>query len=42
MNAAALVLTDLQVDFDVPGGRVSAVDRVTLSVRPGEVVGLVG
>lgn len=42
MNAAALVLTDLQVDFDVPDGRVSAVDRVTLSVRPGEVVGLVG
>ena len=39
---AALALSDLQVQFAVGDGLVSAVDGVSLRVEPGEIVGLVG
>jgi oligopeptide/dipeptide ABC transporter ATP-binding protein len=42
MNAPALSIRDLTVDFPVPGGSVSAVDRVSLDLHPGRIVGLVG
>ena len=42
MNGPVLSLTDLSVDFPTPGATVSAVDRVSLTVAPGELVGLVG
>ncbi len=35
-------LTDLVVDYVVARGRVRAIDHVTLSIRPGEIVGLAG
>lgn len=37
-----LEVRDAVVEFPAPGGRVRAVDRVSLSVRPGETVALVG
>ena len=42
MTAPALTVTDLRVGFDVRGGTVSAVDGVSLTVEPGQIVGLVG
>ncbi len=40
--SAALTLTDLSVRFPVGDDLVSAVDGVSLTVEPGEIVGLVG
>jgi peptide/nickel transport system ATP-binding protein len=40
--AAALEVSDLSVGFDTRFGSVSAVEGVTFSVAPGEVLGLVG
>jgi peptide/nickel transport system ATP-binding protein len=37
-----LSLRDVSVDFHTPEGVVHAVDRVSLDVRPGEVLGVVG
>jgi peptide/nickel transport system ATP-binding protein len=37
-----LEVRDLAVSFDVRGGRVNAVDGVSLSIRPGETLGVVG
>ncbi len=42
MSRPALAVQDLRVDYDSPEGPVSAVDGVSLSVAPGEIVGLVG
>ena len=40
--AAALEIEDLRVAFDTPAGALEAVGGVSLSVAPGEAVGLVG
>lgn len=40
--APVLQVHDLRVDIQTPGGVVRPVDGVTLSVRPGETVGIVG
>ena len=37
-----LEVEDLAVSFEVRGGRVNAVDGVSLSIRPGETLGVVG
>jgi peptide/nickel transport system ATP-binding protein len=37
-----LEVEDLAVSFDVRGGRINAVDGVSLSIRPGETLGVVG
>ncbi len=37
-----LRLEDLSVDYVLPTGRVRAVDGVSLSIAPGEIVGLAG
>jgi peptide/nickel transport system ATP-binding protein len=37
-----LEVKDLAVSFDVRGGRINAVDGVSLSIRPGETLGVVG
>ncbi len=42
MTAPALTITDLRVGFDVRGAVLSAVDGVSLTVEPGQIVGLVG
>ena len=42
MAGELLGITDLQVDIPVRGGTVHAVGGVSLSVRPGETVGVVG
>ena len=39
---AVLEINDLTVDFDTDQGVVQAIDHLTFSVRPGEIVGLVG
>ena len=41
-RAAALEIEDLRVAFDTPAGELEAVGGVSLSVAPGEAVGLVG
>jgi peptide/nickel transport system ATP-binding protein/oligopeptide transport system ATP-binding protein len=41
-NAPLLELTSLSVTFDTDDGAVTAVDDVSLVIRPGETVGLVG
>ncbi len=42
MSPALLTTEDLCVTFSTPRGPLRAVDRVSLEVHPGEVVGLVG
>ena len=37
-----LEVDDLAVSFDIRGGRLVAVDGVSLSIRPGETLGIVG
>ena len=41
-TAQLLDITDLSVEFDSQEGTVRAVDQVSFSVAPGELVGLVG
>jgi len=41
-NGSLLTIQDLQTHFFTGEGVVRAVDGVTLSVRPGETLGLVG
>ncbi|MDX6569763.1 MAG: peptide/nickel transport system ATP-binding protein [Gaiellales bacterium] len=41
-GAASLEIDDLSVTFPTPSGPLAAVDSVSLSVRPGETLGLVG
>jgi peptide/nickel transport system ATP-binding protein len=40
--APLLEVSDLAVSFDVRGGRVNAVNGASLSIRPGETLGVVG
>jgi len=37
-----LDIRNLSIEFDSPHGRIRAVDRVNLSINPGEILGLVG
>ena len=37
-----LEVNDLAVSFEVDGGRITAVDGVSLSIMPGETLGIVG
>lgn len=37
-----LDIRNLSIEFDSPHGRIRAVDRVNLSISPGEILGLVG
>ena len=39
---SVLEINDLVVDFDTDDGLVQAIDHLSLSVRAGEIVGLVG
>ena len=39
---ALLSVRDLAVDFELEGGVLRAVDRISYDVRPGEIVGIVG
>ena len=40
--SAVLEVTDLSVDFPTDDATVSAVSHVSLTIRPGEIVGVVG
>src|SRR5438309_1192396 len=42
MTDALLAIDDLSVDYATPRGWLRALDRVSLSITPGEAVGLVG
>ena len=42
MNDSLLQVRDLSVHFRLPGGEMTAVDRVSFDVAPGEVLGVVG
>jgi ABC-type nitrate/sulfonate/bicarbonate transport system ATPase subunit len=37
-----LVIRDVSVDFEQPGGRLEALEGIDLAVQPGEVVALIG
>jgi peptide/nickel transport system permease protein len=41
-DGAVMSVRDLTVEFDGPGRPVTVVDRVSFSLRPGEVLGIVG
>jgi peptide/nickel transport system ATP-binding protein len=41
-NPPLLAVEDLAVSFEVHGGRIKAVDGVSLSIMPGETLGIVG
>src|SRR3989442_13193596 len=41
-NAELLAVRDLEVDFVTDQGVAQVLDRINLSIAPGEVVGLVG
>jgi peptide/nickel transport system ATP-binding protein len=41
-SSPLLEVEDLAVSFDVRGGRIKAVNGVSLSIRPGETLGIVG
>jgi oligopeptide/dipeptide ABC transporter ATP-binding protein len=41
-SQSILEAEDLSIEFDTPRGIARVVDRVTLSVRPGEIVGIIG
>ncbi len=41
-NPPLLEVEDLAVSFEVHGGRITAVDGVSLSIMPGETLGIVG
>ena len=41
-DGAVMSVSGLTVGFDGPGGPVTVVDRVSFSLRPGEVLGIVG
>jgi oligopeptide/dipeptide ABC transporter ATP-binding protein len=41
-SQSILETEELSIEFDTPRGIARVVDRVTLSVRPGEIVGIIG
>ncbi len=42
LHMAVLEINDLTVEFETDQGVVQAIDHLTLRIRPGEIVGLVG
>ncbi len=42
MNDNLMRVRDLSVQFQLPAGQMTAVDRVSFDVKPGEVLGIVG
>jgi oligopeptide transport system ATP-binding protein len=42
MTADLLTVRDLAIHFRLPGGEVTAVDNISFTVAPGEVLGIVG
>src|SRR5687767_11748167 len=42
ISPPVLEVENLRTAFDTPGGEVMAVNEVSLSVRPGEILGIVG